>query len=263
MDVQIYPAVELTDGAGVRLKRYIGTTYLRELDPFLLLDEFKSSDPADYTAGFPEHPHRGFQTLTYMIKGKFRHKDSTGAEGILEDGWLQWMNAGKGVIHSEMPLMKEGLLWGFQLWLNNPKEKKLSEPFYFNFRAEEVIIAEGVRVLDLVGEPYREKGFYPLTYLHVELGKEEEYAVELPSDNNTFIALSEGKLSLKEVEVRPTNVAVFRGGAEVKALENSVFLIGSAKPLGEPVVRYGPFVMNTQEEIERALKDYRQGRFLD
>ncbi|RLJ69864.1 hypothetical protein BCF55_0121 [Hydrogenivirga caldilitoris] len=259
--MRIYPAIKVTDGAGVKLRRYIGTSYLRELDPFLLLDEFKSSDPEDYTAGFPEHPHRGFQTLTYMIRGRFKHRDSTGAEGVLEDGWLQWMNAGRGVIHSEMPLMKEGLLWGFQLWLNNPKEKKLSEPFYFNFRAREIVRAEGIRVLDLVGEPYRERGFYPLTYLHVELEEGKEYAIELPPENNTFIALSEGRLYLKGTEVKPESVAVFKGGVEVIALEKSVFLLGSAKPLGEPIARYGPFVMNTPEEIEEAIRDYREGLF--
>ncbi len=265
MSVEIFPAVEVFDGAGVRLKRYIGTQYIRELDPFLLLDEFKSQNPEDYRAGFPQHPHRGFQTLTYMIKGRFKHEDSTGAEGILKDGWLQWMNAGSGVIHSEMPIMENGFLWGFQLWLNNPSKLKMSDPFYYNFPAEEIEMTETYRVINLVGKPMKENGFYPFTYLHIELKKGAEYGIKLEKENNSFIALSEGKLRIlpQDVEIPFSHLAVIKGDEiRIVAEENSVFLFASAKPLNEPIARWGPFVMNTMEEIERTIEDYRKGRFI-
>ncbi len=258
--MKVYPAVSTVDGAGVKLKRYIGTAYIRELDPFLLLDEIKSSDPKDYSAGFPDHPHRGFQTLTYMLRGRLKHRDSTGAEEVLEEGWLQWMNAGRGVIHSEMPFGEGSTFWGFQLWLNNPKEEKLSEPFYRSYPAKVLKEEEGIRILDLA-YPIRKEGFYPVLYLHVELAKGKEFKLSPEKDNNTFIALCEGRILIDGGEVGACSLIVPEENVNIKALEDSLFLIGSARPLNEPIARYGPFVMNTFEEIEQAIRDYREGRF--
>ncbi|WP_457599904.1 pirin family protein [Hydrogenivirga sp.] len=261
--MRIYVPAEVRDGAGVRLRRYIGAGELRELDPFLLLDEFKSSDPEDYIGGFPEHPHRGFQTLTYMIRGRFKHRDSTGAEGVLEGGWLQWMNAGRGVLHSELPLMEKGFLWGFQLWLNNPREKKNSEPFYHNFPAELIEDSPRRKIIDLVGPPMRYEGFYPLTYLHVELKEEGDFKFSPTKGNNTFVALSEGEVLINSREVTAPALIVPEGDFEVRALRDAVFLVGSARLLGEPVARWGPFVMNTMEEIEETIRRLKEGRFPD
>lgn len=260
--MKVYPAVEVIDGAGVRLRRYIGSSYLRELDPFLLLDEFKSSNPEDYLKGFPEHPHRGFQTLTYIIKGRFQHRDSTGAEGIIEDGWLQWMNAGRGVLHSEMPLVSDGFLWGFQLWLNNPKDKKMSEPFYYNFPAQLIEDTALCQVWDLASGHIKEKGFYPLVYLHVKLKKGGKFSLLPKEGSNTFVALSEGIVSSGSLKVEaPALIAWNEDEIEITAIHDAVFIVGSAKPLKEPLARFGPFVMNTWEEIEQTLREYREGRF--
>lgn len=256
--MEIFKAVEVTDGAGVRLLRYIGTPHLREIDPFLLLDEFKSDSPEDYKAGFPPHPHRGFQTLTYMIQGRFEHRDSTGERSTLESGHLQWMNAGKGVIHSEMPLMENGKLWGFQLWLNNPAKFKMSTPFYYNYRVQTLVEEEGLKIMDLVGKPVKKRGFYPLTYLHLELKSRRRFEIELEPEANSFIALSEGFLNLNGMELPETHIAVFRAAkVSLRAERDAVLLLGSARALGEPIVRWGPFVMNTPEEIEQAVRDFR------
>ncbi len=259
--MRLFPAVRTTDGAGVRLRRYIGTNLLRDLDPFLLLDEIKSGDPEEFSGGFPDHPHRGFQTLTYMVRGRLKHRDSTGSEDTLEEGWVQWMNAGRGVIHSEMPVEGTGSLWCFQLWINNPRSLKMSEPFYRNFPVRILEASEERKVIDLVGDPLRKEGFYPVTCLHVYLRSGSHFSLDLPEENNTFLALSEGRLRAKAVEVPRGHVAVTKGGVEVEALEDSNFLLCSAKPLGEPIVRWGPFVMNTWEEIDQAVKDLREGRF--
>ncbi len=254
--MRVFRAVETLEGAGVKVRRYIGTQGLREYDPFLLLDEIKSYDPDDYMAGFPEHPHRGFQTLTYLVKGRLRHRDSTGLEEVLEGGQLQLMNAGRGVVHSEMPVGGEGF-WGFQLWLNNPRRLKMSEPFYLSYRAEEVPTDGGVMVMNLAGEPYSRKAFYPLIYLHISLPKGSSYSLDIPSDSNTFVLVSDGRVRLGEVDIEGQHIALTDSEVlHITALENSELLLGSAKPLGERVVRWGPFVMSTQEEIRKAMEDF-------
>ncbi len=258
--MKVYPTAEVIDGAGVRIRRYIGTMHIKELDPFLLLDEIKSQDPKDYIKGFPEHPHRGFQTLTFMIKGSLLHTDSEGNQQVLKEMWLQWMNAGRGVVHSEMPLTEKGLLWGFQLWLNNPKEKKMSEPFYYSFPAVLSEESNLHRVWNLVGEPIKERGFYPLTCLFVELKRGAQFNLMPQEGQSSFIALSEGSLLINSARVDAPSLAVLEGNTLLSALKDASFLFGSARPLGEPVVRWGPFVMSSQEEIIQAIKEYREGR---
>ncbi len=259
--MKVFPAVEVIDGAGVRIRRYIGA-FPREIDPFLLLDEIKSSNPEDYRAGFPPHPHRGFQTITYMVKGRFRHKDSSGGEGVLEEGWVQWMNAGRGVVHSEMPLTDKGLLWGFQLWINNPASQKMSEPFYHSYPARRKTISEGVVLSDLVGDVMKEKGFYPLIYLHIQMDEGKTFKIDLPEENTTFVAVSEGIIELNGEEIRKGHLVVPEcGKITIRSVSRSHLLLGSARPLREPIVRWGPFVMNSEEEIKRAVEDFRMGRF--
>ncbi len=264
----IFPGIEVRDGAGVLLKRYIGSPYLNYLDPFPLLDEFKSDNPDDYIAGFPPHPHRGFQTLTYMISGDFEHWDSTGSKGNLTSGGLQWMNAGSGVIHSEMPKMKNGLLWGFQLWLNSPAKEKMSDPFYHNFKAIE-INEKDTKINLLSGEFEDLKqinlAYYPFLYIDVRISGGEEFDFEVPDKMTCFCVVSEGLIELPEnVKIREGLIAVLSEGNKIKftAFKNSVVIIGCAQPLNEPIVRWGPFVMNTKEEIYQAIEDYQTGRLV-
>jgi redox-sensitive bicupin YhaK (pirin superfamily) len=264
----IFPGMEVRDGAGVRLKRYIGSPYLNYLDPFPLLDEFKSDNPDDYIAGFPPHPHRGFQTLTYMISGDFEHWDSTGSKGNLTSGGLQWMNAGSGVIHSEMPKMKNGLLWGFQLWLNSPAKEKMSDPFYHNFKALE--INEKNFKINLLSGEFKDinqtnLAYYPFLYIDVRISEGEKFEFEIPDKTNCFCLVSEGLIEFPEnVRIREVFIGVLSDGNKIKftALKNSVVLIGCAQPLNEPVARWGPFVMNTKEEIYQAIEDYQMGRLV-
>lgn len=265
---RIIPGIEVIDGAGVRLRRYIGSPYLNYLDPFLLLDEFKSDNPEDYIAGFPPHPHRGFQTLTYMVWGSFEHKDSTGSTGRLNSGELQWMNAGSGVIHSEIPLMKEGLLWGYQLWLNSPAREKMSDPFYHNFKAIE-LNENDVRINLLSGifngTEQRNWAYYHFLYLDIRLVEGSDFEYEIPGDVNSFCLVSEGQIKFPDgAKVNQHHLAVLDDGNLIKftALKNSVVLLGCAKPLNEPVARWGPFVMNTAEEIYQAIEDYQKGHLV-
>ena len=265
---RIFPGIDVIDGAGVRLKRYIGTSYLNYLDPFLLLDEFKSDNPNDYIAGFPPHPHRGFQTLTYMISGDFEHWDSTGSKGNLTSGGLQWMNAGSGVIHSETPKMKSGLLWGFQLWLNSPAEEKMSDPFYHNFKAIE-INEKDIKINLLSGEFWGSKqinlAYYQFSYIDVRLSEGKGFEFELPDKTNCFCVVSEGLIEFPEnVKIKEGTLVVLSDGNKVKfnALKNSVVIIGYAPALNEPIARWGPFVMNTKEEIYQAIADYQMGRLV-
>lgn len=265
---RIIPAIDVVDGAGVRLKRYIGSHYLNLLDPFLLLDEFKSDNPRDYIAGFPPHPHRGFQTLTYMVKGDFEHRDSTGSRGRLTAGGLQWMNAGSGVIHSEMPVMKDGLLWGYQLWLNLPAKEKWTDPFYHNFKAIE--LKEGdikINLLSGIFNEVEQKSWvhYPVIYLDVRLIEGNGFEYEISEGMNAFCLVSEGMIEFPEkIKVKEHQLAVLTDGNYIKftAVKNSVVLIGGATPLNEPVARWGPFVMNTREEIYQAIEDYQTGHLV-
>lgn len=262
---RIVPGLELLEGAGVKVRRYIASPHLDHLDPFLLLDEIRSSDPRDYVAGFPTHPHRGFQTLTYMIEGKFAHEDSTGSKGTLRSGGLQWMNAGSGVLHSEMPLMKDGQLWGYQLWLNAPSREKWSDPFYRDFRAMEV--REGdVRERLLAGGEQENLAFYPVLYEDVRLEEGATFERELPKEMNAFAVVAEGEVAMGPAGVRvPGHHLAVLGDGDALTLEarkDSTVLLGGARPIGEPISRWGPFVMNTREEIAKAIEDFRTGRLV-
>ncbi|MFQ5986155.1 MAG: pirin family protein [Thermoplasmata archaeon] len=256
---------EVMEGAGVRVRRYIGSPELDHIDPFLLLDEMRSEDPKDYVAGFPPHPHRGFQTLTYMMQGRFRHEDSTGSNGTLSSGGLQWMNAGSGVIHSEMPKMKEGKLWGYQLWLNAPSRERWSDPFYKNFKAVEMRESD-VRENVLAGGDQENFAFFPMLYtdVHLEEGATLERAV--PKPMNAFVVVAEGEVAVgpRGKRVGQHNLAVLGEGDRVslEAARDSVVILGAGEPVRESISRWGPFVMNTREEIFEAITDYQHGRLV-
>jgi redox-sensitive bicupin YhaK (pirin superfamily) len=261
-----------SDGAGVKLTRVIGTPLLRRLDPFLMLDEFGSDEPNDYLAGFPDHPHRGFETITYMIAGRFRHKDNKGHEGLLETGGAQWMTAGRGIIHSEMPEQKEGRVAGFQLWLNLPAKDKMCEPSYKDVQAGDIPKAtfEGgaeARVLagrvgDVVG-PITGRATEPL-YVDLVLPAGTTATIPVPSDLEGFVYPFEGDVFIEDKKVDRGELGILTKGESVRihaAKKPARVLVVAGKPLGEPVVQYGPFVMNTQEELEQAVADLQAGRF--
>jgi len=262
-----------SDGAGVKLKRILGSQELNQLDPFLLLDEFKNDNPDDYAAGFPDHPHRGFETITYMMAGAFTHRDSKGNEGHLTAGSVQWMTAGRGIIHSEMPEQKDGLAWGYQLWLNLPKKFKMIEPKYQDLAAEKLPIVDkdGIRVKVLAGEysgvKSPGKSFTPFTYLDVQLKPGTVFSVPAPPDENTFIYVIEGKVKTGPDQepsyVKAGSLGVLGGGDAVRVQPSEDkpirFLFASAQKINEPVARGGPFVMNTMGEIKQAMADYQAG----
>ena len=267
--INIIDGVQTSDGAGVKLRRIIGSPNLNMLDPFLLFDEFGSDNPDDYIAGFPPHPHRGFETITYMLNGKFRHKDSVGNEGLLSDGSVQWMTAGSGVIHSEMPEKTDGLVRGFQLWLNLPKKLKMTNPSYNDIPSEkipEVDIDNGqVRVISgtyngVTGPGSPHTG---MVYFDVKLNKGTN--VEFPIDDmwNSFIYVYEGQACVDDHNILQGQLAVFnqKGTLSFRSSDLSILrcIVVSGKPLNEPVARGGPFVMNTQSEVLQAFNDYQKG----
>jgi len=262
-----------SDGAGVRLTRVIGTNQLPDLDPFLMLDEFGSDKPGDYLAGFPSHPHRGFETVTYMLDGRMRHKDNHGNEGLLTPGSVQWMTAGRGIVHSEMPEQEQGLMRGFQLWVNLPAKDKMTAPTYQEFGAEripEAKPADGVvvkiiagRIGDIVG-PVEQPATEP-TYLDVALAPGASFEHALPVGHSAFAYVYEGAVTLAGEDVVPKgDLLVFGAGDAVRFTATgaaSRLILVAGRPLHEPVARYGPFVMNTKEEIMQAFVDYQEGRF--
>jgi quercetin 2,3-dioxygenase len=264
-----------SDGAGVRMTRVMGTPAFDSFDPFLLLDEFRSDDPNDYIAGFPDHPHRGFETVTYMLAGRMRHGDNQGNTGLLGPGSVQWMTAGRGIVHSEFPEQEEGLMWGFQLWVNLPASHKMIEPRYQDIQADripEVEPAAGVRARVIAGSLNGTEGpvhgvFTEPVYLDLILDGGAEHTVPLPEGHNAFAYLYEGHADVGPESaaqgVQRGEMAVLSPGASVRfaAGEGGCRLILVAgKPLREPVARYGPFVMNKPEEIHQAFEDYRAGR---
>ena len=263
----VIPGILTSDGAGVNLRRIIGSPQLDMLDPFLLLDEFGSNDPEDYIAGFPPHPHRGFETITYMLNGKFRHKDSNGNEGCLTDGSVQWMTSGRGVIHSEMPEQTDGLVRGFQLWLNLPKNKKMIPPDYKDIPAVDIprVDFPGGTAKVIAGKFMGVKGpGKPKTgmfYYDIELQSEKELFIPIIDGWNAFLFVYEGAIIInKTVEKDQLAVLNITGDCQVKAGGlGTQFIILAGKPLNEPVVRGGPFVMNTREEIMQAINDYNNG----
>ncbi|NZA26581.1 pirin family protein [Luteimonas sp. SJ-92] len=265
-----------SDGAGVKLTRVIGGRELPDLDPFLLLDEFGTDRAEDYLAGFPDHPHRGFETVTYMLDGRMRHRDNHGNEGLLVPGGVQWMTAGRGLVHSEMPEQQEGLMRGFQLWVNLPARDKMSEPRYQEFGPEAIPVvapADGVSVRVIAGSVGEVRGaiVQPATeplYLDVALVPGGSWSYTLPEGHNAFVYAFEGALEIGDGPdaraLAATELAVI-GGGELLAMRagdaGARVLLVAGRPLREPVARHGPFVMNTREELMQAFVDFQEGRF--
>jgi redox-sensitive bicupin YhaK (pirin superfamily) len=275
--VRVVRGQPTSDGAGVKLTRVIGQRELDMLDPFLMLDEFRSDQAGDYLAGFPDHPHRGFETVTYMLAGRMRHRDNQGNSGLLTPGSVQWMTAGRGIVHSEMPEQEDGLMWGFQLWVNLPASDKMTAPRYQDIAPERIpqaTPADGVSARVIAGEfggatgPVSGVTTAPI-YLDLRLEAGAQVAVPLPTTHNAFAYVFEGAADLGPSDA-PRRVA--RGELAVleRAGESLLVAAGDAptrlivvagKPLDEPVAKYGPFVMNTQQQIAEAINDYQTGRF--
>ncbi len=262
-----------SDGAGVKLKRSIGVEP-NYFDPFLMFDEFGSENKDDYIGGFPAHPHRGIETVTYMLAGEFEHKDSTGAKGRMKPGDVQWMKTGSGIIHSEMPAMSNGKLHGFQLWINMPAKLKMNKPDYIYINSEKMSIYKDqnkqVKVIagkfENVEGPVKGHNVEPV-YFDVELNKDKEFDYNLPSDHNTFIYLINGEVEIgkkKHNKVKDSTLILVSKGDDlkIKAKKNSKFLLISGKPINEEIARGGPFVMNTKAEILQAVQDYHNGTFV-
>ena len=269
---QRVPALEVTEGAGVTVHRSIGTPALRNLDPFLLLDHFGSDNPDEYIAGFPDHPHRGFITFTYMLDGHMEHRDSMGNRGELDPGSVQWMKAASGVIHSEMPRQENGLMRGFQLWITLPASEKMADPAYQEFSSAAIpeVTLETARVRVLAGEFNGTRGVIndPSTdvlYLDVALLADANFSMPLDESHHAFIYVFEGSAQLDGEHLPRHTLAVLGAGNTVDitaGTESARFILVAGRPIGEPVVQYGPFVMNTREEIEQAFSDYREGRLV-
>ena len=266
----VVTGMKSTDGDGVQLTRIIGSAQLPMLDPFLLLDAFESDQAQDYIGGFPSHPHRGFETVTYLLAGRMRHKDSAGHEGVIEPGGVQWMTAGKGIVHSEMPEQENGLLHGFQLWVNLPAKDKMTLPAYQEFSADKITIEqhENGAVIRVIAGKTNKGSTGPVinsyinpTYLDVSLPKGEIFEQVVADDNNAFIYVIDGELSIgsDSRNIRKHQLAVLGEGeyVQIKAQQDARFLFLAAQPLNEPVARGGPFVMNTKEEITQAFNDFK------
>ena len=273
---RIVEGVATSDGAGVSLTRVLTGKLQRRLDPFLMLDAFGSDDPDDYIAGFPDHPHRGFETVTYMLAGRMRHRDSAGHEGLLGDGGVQWMVAGRGVIHSEIPEQKDGVMEGFQLWLNLPAKNKMAEPWYQDYPSSaipEYVTTDGVTVRVIAGGSNGVAGVVareitePL-YLDIHVPAGASFSTALPETHNAFIYVYRGAVALGGTQVDMQRMGILSNtagadGVTLAAKQDARLILIAGKPLNEPIVQYGPFVMNTQEEIHQALDDFRSGRFAD
>jgi redox-sensitive bicupin YhaK (pirin superfamily) len=269
--VRVVRGQPTSDGAGVRLTRLIGTETLGELDPFLLLDRFGSDAAADYIGGFPEHPHRGFETVTYMLEGRMRHRDNQGNEGLLVSGSVQWMTAGRGILHSEMPEQEAGRMSGFQLWVNLPAARKMSAPRYQDIPPEKITAISpgaGVQVRIIAGEIGSERGpvegiaTAPL-FIDVALEAGKSFELSLPAGHTAFLCVFDGTQSVGGTALKATELGVLSKGERVR-LESATggrAILVAAAPLGEPVVRYGPFVMNSRAEIMQAIEDFNSGRF--
>jgi redox-sensitive bicupin YhaK (pirin superfamily) len=268
------PGLPASDGDGVRMTRIIGTPELNMLDPFLLLDAFGSDSPQDYIGGFPSHPHRGFETVTYLLAGRMRHKDNAGNEGVIEPGGVQWMTAGRGIVHSEMPEQENGLLMGFQLWVNLPARAKMTAPGYQEYPPAGVPLEQredGTRVRVVAGTTSTgtigavKNDWVKPTYLDVTLPAGLGFEQTVGADDNTFVYVIEGELLVgrkhKPLAARTLGILGAGGKVSVNTAAGARFLLVSAQPLNEPVARGGPFVMNTREEINQAFDDYRHNRF--
>lgn len=274
---QIITGIPTSDGAGVKLTRVLTQHLQHRLDPFLMLDAFGSDQADDYIAGFPDHPHRGFETVTYMIAGRMRHRDSAGNEGLLENGGVQWMTAGRGVIHSELPEQEEGVMEGFQLWLNLPARDKMCEPWYRDFKAQDlphITTPEGVAVTVIAGQcgdvpgAVTRDATQPL-YLDVHLPEGTSLEQALPAHHNAFVYVYRGALQVAGQDVPSQRMAILANDpacdrvvlhAPASTTEPVRALLIAGQPLKEPIVQYGPFVMNRPEEIHQAIADFRAGR---
>ncbi len=278
---RIIPGVETSDGAGVKLRRSIGARPELRLDPFLMLDEFGTENPDDYIAGFPPHPHRGFETVTYMIDGHMRHEDHLGNVGELTGGGVQWMTAGRGVIHSEMPQQESGRMRGFQLWVNLPAREKMQPASYRDIPAREIPVAtraDGTRIKVIAGTLEIDEALVsgpinaapdtmstdPL-YVDVSLPAGAQIDVPIAAGHNAFVYVYEGEVAAGGADVPCHAAGMLSDGAAVTLAAGSRparLVLIAGRPIGEPVVQYGPFVMNTREEIEQAIADYREGRLV-
>ena len=256
----------VSDGAGVNIRRVIGLAGAEYIDPFLMFDDFRNDDPSGYVAGFPPHPHRGFETVTYMVKGKMRHRDSNGNSGLLEDGAVQWMTAGRGILHSEMPEQTDGSLWGFQIWLNLPQHLQMSEPSYQDIPAADVeeFSEGGVEFRLVTGPLFGYVGpvqtLLPALMVDIMI---EQGQVELPlhADHTVILFCFEGALSVAGKEIRDGELAILTGQGPVGiGAERGRGILLSAEPLNEPIARHGPFVLSTESELKQAFTDYQLGR---
>jgi hypothetical protein len=274
---RVIKGMPATDGAGVELTRVIGQPALPMLDPFLLLDAFRSDRPEDYLAGFPPHPHRGFETVTYLLAGRMRHRDNAGHEGVIAPGGIQWMTAGRGIVHSEMPEQENGLLEGFQLWVNLPAAHKMDHPGYQEYPADQIPVESregGVEIRVIAGvtsQGTRGPVVQPLTeplYLDVRVPAGGEFTERLPDTHNAFVYVIQGPVTASDADGRAVHLVrddlgVLARGDVVRVESGNDatrFLIVAGRPLNEPVARGGPFVMNTRDEIQQAFEDYNQGR---
>lgn len=267
------------DGAGVRLTRVLTGDLQQRLDPFLMLDQFGSDDPKDYGAGFPDHPHRGFETVTYMIAGRMRHQDSTGNEGLLQNGGVQWMTAGRGIVHSEMPEQEEGVMEGFQLWLNLPSHQKMCAPWYRDIQTAdipEVTTPGGVLVRVISGQSHGTAGAmhrsaqdYPTDplYLDIHFADQQTFSQPIAASHNAFVYVYRGELEVQGSEQTATvplqRMAVLSGGGDGVVLRGQAgtrALLITGQPLNEPIAQYGPFVMNTREQLMQAVEDFQAGK---
>lgn len=269
---KVHRGIPTSDGAGVKLTRLLGHQGLMQLDPFLMLDYFSSDNADDYIAGFPSHPHRGFETVTIMIEGKMRHGDNKGHSGVIENGGIQWMTAGRGIVHSEIPEQTDGRMWGFQLWVNLPSHLKMTDPGYQEFPREDIPVDErdGASVRVLAGElanglrgPARSAAIDPLL-LDITLQPGARFSEAVPAELNGFIAVYRGQVTAGNTEASTPALAVLGKGDQLDLMagpEGASLLVVAGKPIGEPVARYGPFVMNTQAELQQAVTDFQAGRF--
>jgi len=263
-----------SDGAGVKLTRVLTQPLQRRLDPFLMLDAFGTDNPDDYIGGFPDHPHRGFETVTYMIAGRMRHRDNAGHEGLLQNGGVQWMTAGRGIVHSELPEQEDGRMEGFQLWLNLPARDKMTPPWYRDIQSDDIpefVTAEGVTVRAIAGASHGVQGAMqrdvtqPL-YLDLRLPAGSTFKQTLPAKHNAFVYVFGGELKIGEKNVPSQRMAILangedRDGVVLTAETESRALLIAGAPLNEPIAQYGPFVMNTQQELIQAVNDFQAGRF--
>ena len=270
---QIIKPISVTDGAGVKIKRSIGLNP-DYFDPFLMLDEFGSENKDDYIAGFPPHPHRGIETVTYMLAGDFEHKDSLGSTGRMGAGDVQWMKTGSGIIHSEMPLMKEGKLHGFQLWINMPSNLKMTKPDYLYLHAKEIDhYADSEKSVKIIAGKFEDingaitnHNVDPV-YFDVSLTRSNKFGFPLNPEKNSFVYLYDGEIRVGHKDkgtLKGSTLVLLSEGEtlQVEAIEDAKFLVISGRPINEEIARGGPFVMNTREEILEAIEDYRNGTFI-